>query len=41
MKLLNGEEIEFDLLDGSNCFRKNKMYEQTNMESFKRKVKFD
>ena len=41
MKLLNGEEIEFNLLDGSNCFRKNKMYEQTNMESFKRKVKFD
>ena len=41
MKLLKGEEIEFNLLDGSNCFRKNKMYEQTNMESFKRKVKFE
>ena len=40
MKLLNGEEIEFDLLDGTNCFRKNKMYKQTNMESFKRKVQF-
>ena len=26
MKLLQGEEIEFDLLDGSNCFRKNKTF---------------
>ena len=40
MKLLQGEEIEFDLLDGANCFRKNRTYQQTNMESFKRKVRF-
>ena len=40
MKLLQGEEVEFNLLDGANCFRKNRTYQQTNMESFKRKVRF-
>ena len=40
MKLLAGEEVEFNLLDGSNCFRKNSTYQQTNMQSFKRRVSF-
>ena len=40
MKLLVGEEVEFNLLDGSNCFRKNSTYQQTNMQSFKRRVRF-
>ena len=40
MKLLAGEEAEFDLLDGANCFRKNSTFEQTNLETFKRKVSF-
>ena len=40
MKLYNGEEIEFNLLDGSNAFRKNKTYQQTNLIKFNRRVKF-
>ena len=40
MKLLSGMQVEFNLLDGSNCFRKNSMYQQTNMLVFKRKVSF-
>ena len=40
MKLLTGVQVEFNLLDGSNCFRKNTMYQQTNMLVFKRKVSF-
>ena len=40
MKLLSGEQIQFNLLDGSNCFRKNSTYQQTNMETFYRRVSF-
>ena len=40
MKLLAGEEVEFNLLDGANCFRKNSTFQQTNLETFKRKVSF-
>ena len=40
MKLLAGEEVEFDLLDGANCFRKNSTFQQTNLEAFKRTVSF-
>ena len=40
MKLFNGEKIVFDLLDGSNCFRKNKYYEQYTPKVFKRTVSF-
>ena len=40
MLLYMGQEITFDLLNGSNCFRKNKYYEQYTPASFMRKVKF-
>ena len=40
LQLYEGEEITFDLLNGSNCFRKNKYYEQYTPSTFKRKVKF-
>ena len=40
MRLYEGETIEFDLLNGANCFRKNKYYEQYTPESFRRKVRF-
>ena len=40
MKLFNGEKITFNLLDGSNCFRKNKYYEQYTPKVFVRTVKF-
>ena len=40
LKLYNGEEITFNLLDGSNCFRKTKSYQQINLPVFNRTVKF-
>ena len=39
-RLYKGEEITFDLLDGNNAFRKSKCFEQTNLSTFKRRVKF-
>ncbi|WP_300485543.1 DNA polymerase, partial [uncultured Brachyspira sp.] len=39
-KLYNGEEVTFNLLDGCNCFRKNKSYQQINLPQFNRAVKF-
>ena len=39
-RLYKGEEITFDLLDGSNCFKKSKSYQQINLPAFNRKVKF-
>ena len=39
-RLYKGEEITFDLLDGNNGFRKSKCFEQTNLPTFLRKVKF-
>ena len=39
-KLYNGEEITFNLLDGCNCFRKNKSYQQINLPLFNRTMKF-
>ena len=39
-RLYNGEEITFDLLDGSNAFRKSKCYQQINLPVFERKIKF-
>ncbi|WP_295163643.1 hypothetical protein, partial [uncultured Brachyspira sp.] len=39
-RMYNGEEIEFDLLDGSNCFQKSKSYQQINLTNFKRIMKF-
>ena len=39
-RLYKGEEIEFDLLDGSNCFKKSKNYQQVNLPQFKRVIKF-
>ncbi len=39
-RLYRGEEIIFDLLDGNNGFRKSKSFEQTNLPTFYRKVRF-
>lgn len=39
-KLYNGEIIYFDLLGGSNCFKKTLFYEQTTLSHFERKIKF-
>ena len=39
-QLYKGDEITFNLLDGCNCFRKNKSYQQINLPQFKRTVKF-
>lgn len=38
--MYNGEEITFNLLDGANCFRKNKLYQQINLPQFNRTMKF-
>ena len=38
--MYNGEEITFDLLDGSNCFHKSKSYQQINIPQFCRTMKF-
>ena len=40
MELYEGRIIEFNLLDGANCFRKNKFYEQYTPESFIRRISF-
>ena len=39
-RLFDGEEITFNLLDGSNAFRKTKSYQQINLTAFERKMKF-
>ena len=39
-RLYNGEEIAFDLTDGSNCFKKTKSFNQITLPQFIRKVKF-
>ena len=39
-RMYAGEAITFNLLDGSNCFRKTKCYQQTNLPQFERKVHF-
>jgi hypothetical protein len=39
-QLYDGHEITFNLLEGSQCFRKDKTYQQFTCENFKRKVKF-
>ena len=39
-KMYNGESITFDLLDGSNAFKKTKSYQQINLPNFKRIMKF-
>ena len=39
-RLYKGEEIEFDLLDGSTCFKKSKNYQQVNLPQFKRIIRF-
>ena len=39
-KLYKGEEVTFDLLDGSNGFKKTKSFQQINLQTFNRTVKF-
>ena len=39
--LLSGEPIPFNILDGSKGFRKNKYYQQVNMDKFVRVVRFN
>ena len=39
-RMYNGEEIEFNLLDGTNCFKKTKCFQQINLSSFIRRVHF-
>lgn len=39
-RLYRGEEIAFNLLDGSNAFRKSKSFQQTNLPTFTRRVRF-
>ena len=39
-RLYKGEEMEFDLLDGTNAFKKTKTFQQTNLPTFTRKLKF-
>ena len=39
-RLYDGEEMKFNLLDGSNCFKKSKSYQQINLPVFTRTVKF-
>ena len=40
MELYEGHTIEFNLLEGSNCFRKNKSYEMFTPDVFLRKIHF-
>ena len=40
MKLYDGEEITFDLLDGTPGFQKTNTFEQITRDCFKRRVKF-
>ena len=39
-RMYNGEEMTFDLTDGSNCFRKTKTFNQVTLPQFTRTVKF-
>ena len=39
-KLYCGEEVVFNLLDGANCFKKNSSYQQINLPTFERRIKF-
>jgi hypothetical protein len=39
-KLYDGEQVEFDLTEGCNCFKKTKTYEQVTLDKFKRRVSF-
>ena len=39
-RMYHGEEMEFDLTDGTNCFRKTKTFQQITLPQFIRKVKF-
>ena len=39
-RLYEGEEMKFNLLDGSNAFKKTKSYQQINLPVFTRTVKF-
>ena len=41
MLMYKGEEITFNLLDGSNCFRKNDFYEMETPKAFARKIHFE
>ena len=39
-KLYRGEAITFNLLDGANGFKKSKTFQQTNLPTFTRRIKF-
>ena len=39
-QLYRGESITFNILDGSNCFRKTKLFQQINPQKFERTVSF-
>ena len=39
-QLYNGESITFSILDGSNCFRKTKLFQQINPQKSERTVRF-
>ena len=39
-RMFNGQSVTFNLLDGTNCFRKNKFFEMCNVPEFHRTLKF-
>ena len=39
-RMYNGEAIEFDLTDGTNCFKKTKTFDQITLQHFIRRVQF-
>ena len=39
-RMYHGEEIEFNLVDGCNCFKKTKTYSQITLPQFIRRIKF-
>ena len=39
-RMYRGQSVTFNILDGSNCFRKNKVFQQINLDRFTRTVKF-
>lgn len=39
-RMENGEAIEFDLTDGTNCFKKTKTFDQITLQHFIRRVQF-
>lgn len=39
-RMYKGESMTFDLLDGSNAFRKSKTFQQTNLPKFARTLRF-